>query len=613
MKINRVFRDKFFKNKYLKYTLLLFLGLFLGWVFFHPSENNERNHKNSTTIEQDTLAQKSTIWTCAMHPQIRMDHPGNCPICGMELIPLGQSNSSSQDPDAIHMTNDAAQLANVMTSVVSKQKPVKEVRLFGKVQADERSFQNQVAHVPGRIENLTVNFTGETVKKGQVLAEIYSPELVTAQQELLETIKTKQVQPELYEASKEKLRLWKLSDDQINAIESSGTIINNFKVLSNTTGTVIARRVNTGDHVSEGTVLYEIADLSKVWVLFDAYESDLQFLREGKKINYTLQAFPGTEFSGKIAFIDPVIDPVNRVAKVRVEVPNKSEKLKPEMFASGIVSSDLEEYHNNIVIPRSAVLWTGKRSIVYVKQPGTGEPVFKMREIELGPALGDSYVVITGLREGEEIVTSGTFSVDASAQLEGKPSMMNQGGGKISSMPGMDMPDAGKLNNKEESAKTGKIVSKKSDVSMDFVMQLNEVFERYIVLKNALVNSDSDKAGLAAKKVKESLLTVDVKLLTGDAHTKWIDILNNLNKQTDAIVSSSKIEDQRNAFSDLSDELYIAVKIFGLMEKTIYYQFCPMAKDGKGAYWLSEINDIQNPYYGVSMIACGETREVLKF
>ena len=220
------------------------------------------------------------------------------------------------------MSNEAAQLANVLTSVVNSQKPVKEIRLYGKVQADERSFQNQVAHIPGRIESLTVNFTGETVKKGKVLAEIYSPELVTAQQELIETVKTKQLQPELYEASKEKLKLWKLSDDQINSIETSGTIINNFKVLSNTTGTVIARRVNTGDHVSEGTVLYEIADLSRVWILFDAYESDLQFLSVGKKIRYSLQAFPGTEFSGTISFIDPVIDPVTRVAQVRVEVPN---------------------------------------------------------------------------------------------------------------------------------------------------------------------------------------------------------------------------------------------------------------------------------------------------
>ena len=349
-----------------------------------------------------------------------------------------KSSTTSIDPSAIHLSKEAAQLANVLTSVVAKQKPVKEIRLYGKVQADERLFQSQTAHIPGRIERLSVNFTGETVDKGQVLAEIYSPELITAQQELLETVKTKQLQPELYEASKEKLRQWKLTDDQIAKIEYSGVVRTNFEVVSNTSGTVTARRVNTGDHVSQGTVLFDIADLSKVWVMFDAYESDLQFLHRGEKLSFTLQAFPGTDYSGTIAFIDPVIDPVTRVAKVRVETTNQAGKLKPEMFATGIVSTTLNEYRSNMVVPKTAVLWTGKRSVVYVKQPDTDEPIFKLREIGLGPMLGENYIVTDGLDEGEEIVTSGAFSVDAAAQLNGKPSMMNPGVVKTSSIPGME-------------------------------------------------------------------------------------------------------------------------------------------------------------------------------
>lgn len=413
-------RTKIFQNKYVIYSLILLLGTFIGWLIFHPSQKTGDKHDHSTEVAQ------GTIWTCSMHPHIRMEQPGKCPICGMELIQLVKSSTTSIDPSAIHLSKEAAQLANVLTSVVTIQKPVKEIRLYGKVQADERLFQSQTAHVPGRIERLSVNFTGETVAEGQVLAEIYSPELITAQQELLETVKTKQLQPELYEASKEKLRQWKLTDDQISNIESSGVVQNNFEVVSNTSGTVTARRVNTGDHVSQGTVLFDIADLSKVWVMFDAYESDLQFLRRGEKLSFTLQAFPGIDYSGTIAFIDPVIDPVTRVAKVRVETTNQAGKLKPEMFATGIVSTMLNEYRNNMVIPKTAVLWTGKRSVVYVKQPDTDEPIFKLREIGLGPMLGESYVITDGLTEGEEIVTSGTFSVDAAAQLEGKPSMMNR-------------------------------------------------------------------------------------------------------------------------------------------------------------------------------------------
>lgn len=610
-------RFRISSNKYVKYSLILILGTFIGWLVFHPSQKTEEKHDHSAEVAQ------GTIWTCAMHPQIRMEEPGKCPICGMELIPLVKSSTTSVDPSAIHLSKEAAQLANVLTTIVTKQKPIKEVRLYGKVQADERLFQSQVAHIPGRIERLSVNFTGESVIKGQVLAEIYSPELITAQQELLETAKTKQLQPELYEASKEKLHQWKLTDDQIAKIESAGVVQNNFEVVSNTAGIVTARRVNTGDHVSAGTVLYDIADLSKVWVMFDAYESDLQFLRKGEKISFTLQALPGINFSGNIIFIDPVIDPVTRVAKVRVETGNQSGKLKPEMFATGIVSTTLNEYKNNMIIPKTAVLWTGKRSIVYVKQPDSDEPIFKIREIGLGPVLGENYVVTDGLTDGEEIVTSGTFSVDAAAQLEGKPSMMNPRGGKTASMPGMIMPGDASPGDSKPSTDTNMTgmdmsgdkseMSKKIEVNMDFTMQLNSVFDQYIVLKDAFVESDVKKAKQAAQKVQQSLANVDMKLLTGDAHAQWMNISGNLNKQIKLVISTGKIEEQRLAFSGFSDQFFKAIKTFGLMGKTIYYQFCPMAKNGEGAYWLSENIDIRNPYFGQKMIDCGETRETLTY
>jgi membrane fusion protein, copper/silver efflux system len=404
-------------NKYFRYGCFVIGGIILGWLFFHSP-------RKVSEPQENTVQNQATIWTCAMHPQIRMPQPGKCPICGMDLIPLNQNNVDI-DPEAVHLTKEAAQLANVLTSVVARQKPVKEVRLYGKVQADERLLQSQVSHIPGRIEKLLVNFTGETVQKGQALAILYSPELATAQQELLEAAKTKQTQPEIYEAAKERLRQWKLPESQIAAVENSGTIQNDVEVVSNTNGIVTARRVNNGDHVNEGTLLFEVADLSQVWVMFDAYESDLEFLKKGDNLEFTVQALPGIQFSDTIAFIDPVIDPVTRVAKVRIEVGNQSGRLKPEMFVTGIVKARLDEYGNMLVIPKSAVLWTGTRSLVYVKQANTDEPVFKMREIGLGPMLGNSYVITDGLKEGEEIVTQGAFSVDATAQLEGKPSMMN--------------------------------------------------------------------------------------------------------------------------------------------------------------------------------------------
>lgn len=398
----------------------LIIGIFLGWILFHSSTSKDVRH------DQTVEAAKSAVWTCAMHPQIRIEKPGKCPICGMELIRLNQNFDSQMDPSAIHLTLEATQLANVQTTVVSRQNPEKEVRLYGKVQADERLIQNQVSFVSGRVERLLVNFTGEPVKKGQPLALIYSPELVVAQQELLEAAKSKRAQPELYEAAREKLRQWKLPESQILAIESSGIIQTNIEVTSTATGIVTARRINNGDYVNQGSVMYQVSDLSSVWVLFDAYESDLPFLETGDKIEFTIQALPGIYFKAKLKFIDPVIDPINRVAKVRVEMGNHEGKLKPEMFATGIVKATLDQFRNKLVIPRSAVLWTGTRSVVYVKQQGIKEPVFKMRVIELGPLLGNSYVVNSGLSDGESVVTQGAFSVDAAAQLEGKPSMMNQ-------------------------------------------------------------------------------------------------------------------------------------------------------------------------------------------
>jgi len=407
---------KILLNQYVRYGLLILVGLLLGWLFFHTSD---KKPSHATEIHET----KATIWTCSMHPQIRRSEPGPCPICEMDLIPLVQ-NTAVEDSGAIHFTPEAVALANVQTSIVTRQKPVKDVRLFGKIQTDERLLQTQVSHLSGRIEKLMVNFTGESVQKGQTLALIYSPELVTAQQELLEAAKSKASQPEIYEASKDRLRQWKLTEGQISSIEKLGKVKENFEVVSGASGVVMAKRVNTGDYVGQGTALYEVANLSSLWVMFDAYESDLPFLHKGDRISFNLQSMPGKNFTGNILFIDPIIDPNTRVSKVRVEIGNRSGNLKPGMFATGTVHANLSGFQNQLVIPGSAVLWTGKRSLVYVKLPDSEEAVFKLRQVELGPSLGDSYVIVNGLKEGEEIVTQGAFNVDAAAQLEGKPSMM---------------------------------------------------------------------------------------------------------------------------------------------------------------------------------------------
>jgi len=442
-------KNKFLSNKYITGSLLVIAGLLLGWMFFHHSAPTE-NSEQTALLDQSKNAKQ--IWTCAMHPQIKMDKPGQCPICGMDLIPL-QSANAEIDEQAIQMSESAIKLAEVQTSIVGKERATKEVLLYGKIKPDERLLQSQTAHVPGRIEQLFINVTGEVVTKGQLIARIYSPELISAQKELLEAVTMQDKYPALPEAAREKLRNWKLSDQQIHDIESSGKVTSTFDIYANTSGIITSLKVNEGDYIGKGAVLFEVADLSKVWAVFDAYETDLPWISMGQKVEFTAQAIPGKTYDGTVSFIDPVIESSTRIARVRVELSNVGFRLKPEMFINGIVKSNLTKAGQQITIPQSAVLWTGKRSIVYVKIPGTETPEFKMREITLGPSVTDAYVMEDGLAIGDEIVTNGTFSVDAAAQLAGKPSMMNPEGGKmtVGSMPGMDMGNNG--TNKEERAK----------------------------------------------------------------------------------------------------------------------------------------------------------------
>jgi Cu(I)/Ag(I) efflux system membrane fusion protein len=606
---------KIFQNNWIKPLMWVAGGLILGWLVFHNSEP-ARNAEGTVVQEHNHDEEAGQIWTCTMHPQIRMDKPGNCPICGMELIPV-QSATASLDPNVVRMTEEAIRLAEVQTIVIGRENAEKEVSLYGKVKADERRIKTQASHVPGRIEELLVSFTGETVSRGQVIARIYSPSLVIAQEELLQARQLVPAQPALIEAAREKLRQWKLTSEQIAVIEQGRKMDVVSDVIANVSGIVLTKRVNQGDYVQQGAPLFEVADLSRVWVLFDAYESDLPWIKTGNKVTFTLQSLPGQKFSGTITFIDPVVNPETRVALVRVEASNPGGMLKPEMFVNGTVTAALPKYKNGLVIPQSAVLWTGQRSVVYVKVPGAADPEFSMREIELGPALSEAYVVLSGLKEGEEIVTLGAFSVDAAAQLEGKASMMNPQGGKTTSMPEMVMPgDNAKSTDISKPERDGRKAAEKPvkiSVNMDFTMQLNTVFEKYIVLKDAFMQGDVKKAQQAAEKMENSLSSIDMKLLTGNAHTLWMNITVNLDNQLKQIASAGDIEKLRMAFSELSIEFYNALKSFNLMGKTVYYQFCPMAFDEKGAFWLSTTKEIRNPYYGDQMRSCGEIKEILKY
>lgn len=374
-----------------------------------------------------------------MHPQVKQDHPGKCPICGMDLVPMQGSSSQSADmkgmgdmsdmpSDEIMLSDEAMALANIQTQVVGKGKAMNEVRLFGKIQPDERLEQVQSAYVDGRVEKLYINAVGDRVGKGQTLAVIYSPALYAAEQELVQAMSypIAAQRKALVDAAVEKLELLQIDRAQINRVMATKKASPYVSLKANTSGTVTEKQIEQGDYVKQGQPLLKIANLSRVWAVFQAYEGDLPFVHQGATMKFTSEAMPGKTFTGKVSFIDPVLDDKSRTAGVRVVMSNPGGIFKPQMIVSGYAAANMKGYEDDIVVPKSAVLWTGKRSMVYVKDEGYDQPTFALREVTLGPSLPDAYVITDGLAEGEEIVTNGAFAVDASAQLEGKRSMMNK-------------------------------------------------------------------------------------------------------------------------------------------------------------------------------------------
>lgn len=581
------------EKKYVVLALAVLLGGVIGWWVKPTSQvHTEVDHTHEEVANQ--------TWTCSMHPQIRQAEPGNCPICGMTLIPLS-SDTDGENLMELKMTPTAMQLADVQTEVVSLEAPVKTIRLNGKVKADERYVFTQTSHIAGRIEQLKLNYTGEYVRKGQVIAYLYSPELVTAQKELFEAHKIKDNQPALYNASREKLKNWKLTDKQIDGILTSGRPMENFPILSDLTGVVTTKKVNLGDHIKQGAPLFEVANLNKLWLLFDIYERDMAWVEKGDEVNYSLQSLPGESFVGKITFIDPVIDTKSRVARARIVVDNRGGRLKPEMFVSGTIETQLTDGEERIVVPKSAVMWTGERSIVYVKTTMSSGVHFMLREVTLGSSLGDSFVVTAGLVAGEEIATHGTFSIDAAAQLAGKPSMMNPDGGR--SVTGHHHGDV----DMTEPTSIQKVA-----ISAAAKKALNPVYQAYFKMKNALVADDGDGAKQAGMQLKASIESVNMKSFSGASHGAWMQYNRALLEALEHIHHQSDVDGVRSLFLQASLVMVDMTVAFDPLEKITYVQHCPMVDSNKGADWLSLEQEIKNPYFGSSMIGCGENRMVLK-
>ncbi len=567
------------KKKNIIIILILLLGVALGrWVV----PNNGTNAQTIMGHEDHNHTDVEEVYTCSMHPQIRQAEFGKCPICAMDLVLVGSTGNN--DPYTIQMSSETSKLARVRTSKVQKGDATKEILLQGKIAVNEAKETVISARFAGRIESLSVEFEGMEVEKDQVLAEIYSPELIAAQNELLEAKKYEEQQPDIVESARIKLKLWNISDEQISQIESSKEIIQRIKIRSPYKGVVQKKYIHTGGYIKEGMALFQVVDLSKLWVVFDMYEEDLRWVKIGDKVDFRLVSLPGKEFSAKVSFIDPILGGASRTLKIRLDVNNLEYHMKPDMFVKGLLKVDLMQDNEKVVVPKTAVLWTGKRSIVYIASLKDGQHNYSYREVTISADLGDSYLLDGDLEEGEEVVTMGVFKIDAAAQLSGKYSMMNPPvtNGGISSVPN------------------------------SFKLKLDSVFKLYLSLKNDLVESNLEESKTSFTLFNQGLMEVEVSRLDENLSKYWEAWVLKYQSKVNLENKSPELSELRQEFSNISDLLIILTEDLSFQSKIVFKAHCSMAFGNKGAFWLSESKEIANPYYGATMLTCGTVEQVYK-
>ncbi len=567
-------------NKTILYIAIALLGgLGIGYLIFGGSTTETENNPRHDHAEEAA----AELWTCAMHPQILREEPGDCPICGMDLIP-SESTGAGLLANQFKMTENALALANIQTLVVGNQTEGESgsIKLSGKITTNAEEVAVQSSYFDGRIERLNMNYEGQEVRAGQQLATIYAPNLVAAQQELITAASLKSSQPALYNAVRKKLKLWKLSEAQINRIEESGKVQEYFPVFATVSGTVTEVMAAEGDYVKQGQPLLKLSNLNSVWAEFDAYENQLNLFETGQKLNIQTNAYPGRTFEGVISFINPILNTGTRTVTVRATLSNTENLFKPGMFVSAQVDVQNDTASDVLSIPATAVMWTGERSLVYVK-PNPTEPVFEMREVSLGAKRGDLYGITSGLSPGEEIVVNGTFTVDAAAQLKGKKSMMNTTG-------------------LTDGQKDGKMSMK---LPAAFESAFIKAIPGYLKLKDAFIASDAEAVAAFANAFRQQLLQAPAGDLDEKGKSHFSKVLQMLN----ALIQEDQLEYQREHFVMLNKNLAALVNALSTLNQKLFLQRCPMANENQGAVWLSDSEQIKNPYYGDAMSGCGSVIE----
>jgi len=377
-----------------------------------------------------TEVQKKDDYTCSMHPAVSSDKPGACPVCGMVLEKrsglFASSAQAAEEKFQLTLPTDKQVLANVATAQAEHRRLERSISTVGTVEASEQRLYHVPSRVPGRIEKLFVDYIGAYVEKGDPLFVIYSPELVTAQKEyLLHVPKAGRTHfdSNFLLAARERLLLWGLTPEQLANLESGDTIYTRLTIYSPRSGVVMARSKLAGSYVAEGETVYDIADLSAVWVWAEIYEYEIAGVATGTPVVVSSPAYPGKKFSGRVSFISPEVNKETRTIRVRAELENVGLLLKPGMYVD--VDIRVQTGKKVLAIPVSSVLQTGNRQVVWVK---VGPTTFEPRAVNLGIRGGDWWEVLSGISLGEEVVSSGGYLLDSEAQFRlGKPAAGHSG------------------------------------------------------------------------------------------------------------------------------------------------------------------------------------------
>ncbi len=583
-------------------------------LLVNPS-STQHKHAEQQTSEAST-------WTCSMHPQIRQPDPGKCPICAMDLIPVVEDKDAVDlGEHQLKLSVTAMKLANIETSAVTREDISKTIPLYGKIAVDETRLKSITAWAPGRIEKLYVDYTGAAVKFGEPLVDIYSPELFVAQQEYLNALDNSSLLN--MESIRKKFELWGISEKQLEELESRGTAREIMTIYAPLSGIVLSKVVSEGQYVKTGSLLYDIADLGHVWILFDAYEKDLLWLKEGQRLSFSTEAIPGTTFSGRIDFIDPVLNAQTRTVKVRAKAENSKNILKPGLLVTASINAQ-PAVKSPLVIPISAALITGERAVVYVAVPEY-EGVFEGREIVLGERSGNYFIVKSGLSEGEYVVTHGAFKIDSEMQILAKKSMMSPDGGSASmlhqhsdSETGVESQDSHieemhETNLVEHTQHEAAVIPKADDhsahqmsrVPRGFIEKLDPIYLAYFEIQEQLAHDKNDKLNKSANALMTALGRIDPT--DAGAHAgHWGRLSKELHDAAQQIAASSNIGISRSEFKKLSDAMIQIVDSFSASGTFVVRQYhCPMAFNNTGADWLSPKDDVENPYFGDEMFSCG--------